>query len=250
MDKMPSPWSIEFRETNTTAKIGPDEIEHRGNKNSGRYKRGSKNNQQTSAQKKEAKNIRKNAKKIKRTWKKAYRGNNVRQAKKSAKAMRDAGLINNRTKRATIKKAKIDQKQLKRFKPQMKQLKVIIKTSRTSLADAKKMYNDPAIKTVETLYLTKPKKIDIAQADAEAGNTVADLYGSMTEDQKTVTMFIASMIADSEDEDDSGEDDVEQADGGGELDSVYETMSDEQKAVIVHVSALMIGLRDDEKEGD
>lgn len=50
MDKMPSPWSIEFRETNTTAKIGPDEIEHRGNKNSGRYKRGSgKNPRSTSS---------------------------------------------------------------------------------------------------------------------------------------------------------------------------------------------------------
>ena len=44
MDKMPSPWSEEFYTGNTTARVVSDEIQHVGNKNSGRYKRGSGKN--------------------------------------------------------------------------------------------------------------------------------------------------------------------------------------------------------------
>ena len=161
--------------------------------------------------------------------------------------MRNAGLIKKKAAKAMIKKAKVDAAQLARLKPQIRELKKISKTSKTSLAEAKKMYNDPAIKTMETLYLKKPKPIEITQATPDRPSDVLSIYADMSDDQKAVTMFLASMVADLEDVD-ADQVAVEHAAADGELGRVYDTMTEEQQAVAVYITSLMLAIQNDEEE--
>ena len=247
MDKMPSPWSIEFRETNTIAKVEPDEIQHRGNKNSGRYKRGSKNNPstgmtrqnkikgdrpeiasdkaflkqlrkmpkvpQTKAEKEFAKGLRK---RMKNTAKELMKDENIKRA----------GLIGGGVAMAVA---------MKPYKKEIQKLNIVIAASKKDVTLANKLYNTPEVVKLEAQYLSgKEKYMD--HGDSDDPRTT---YQAMAKEKRAVCWYLASLITTDTEEAAVPEKTAIKHSEGGTIDGVFSSFTDEEKMVVFYLAMLI-----------